>query len=110
MYRVTCKQCGGSGITDNGLRLQSAVSCPCCPLPHDHDEAANGCPGAGVDDLAQQHPDVACAAGSVSCNAITPLGEECPGGHCYPGTPGCTVCRPVTADWLGIMPLAGVVS
>lgn len=112
MYRVTCKQCGASGITDNGTRLQNAVGCTCCSENHDHDEAANSCPEAGQP-RGEQHPGAACphpTEGGIGCNAVTPVGEDCPGGHCWPGVDGCTVCRPITADFLGNVSLgpAGV--
>lgn len=103
MYRVTCKQCGASGIAEDGNRLQQAVGCPCCTQAHDHDRAANACPGAGQDDYTQQHPGADCAhpAGGIACAVVTPIGEDCPGGHCFPGVDGCTVCRPLHIEWLG---------
>ena len=103
MYRVTCKLCGASGIAEDGNRLQQAVGCACCTQPHDHDRASNACPGAGADDHTQQHPGADCAhpAGGAACNVVTPYGEDCPGGHCFPGVDGCTTCRPVHAEWLG---------
>jgi hypothetical protein len=110
MYRVTCKQCGASGITDNGHRLQAAVSCPCCPEAHDHDEAANACPEVGQP-LDARHGGAACphpSENGVGCSHLTPVGEPCPGGHCWPGVDGCTVCRPLTVEWLGLVPLGGV--
>lgn len=107
MYRVTCKQCGASGIAEDGNRLQQAVGCSCCTQRHDHDLAANACRGANVDDHTQQHPGAECAhpIGGQACNVVTPLGEECPGGHCFPGVPDCTVCRPLSVDWLGTIGL-----
>lgn len=125
MYRVTCKQCGASGIAEDGNRLQQAVGCSCCTQVHDHDRAANSCPGVanaheahqravasghenpGLHALSQQHPDADCGhpVGGQACNVLTPLGEDCPGGHCFPGVDGCTVCRPLSIDWIGIVPL-----
>lgn len=110
MYRVTCKQCGASGLAEDGNRLQQAVGCSCCvqPMPHNHDAAANACPGAGKDDLTQQHPGAACAhpLGGTACNAVTEVGQDCPGGHCFPGVEGCTVCRPLTVEFVGVVGMA----
>jgi hypothetical protein len=103
VYRVTCKQCGASGIAEDGNRLQQAVSCTCCTQAHDHDGAANGCPEAGAE--GERHGGADCTLGDRACVVLTPAAEECPGGHCGPGVDGCTVCRPVTAEFLGIAPL-----
>lgn len=103
MYRVTCKQCGASGITDNGHQLQNAVSCRCCTQDHDHDESANACPEAGIEGV--RHGGADCTLGDRACIVLTPEAEECPGGHCGPGVDGCTVCRPLLVQWLGIAPV-----
>lgn len=112
MYKVICKQCGASGITDNGDRPQGAVSCPCCPVAHDHDATANACPGAGLAS-GQQHPGEACPHpdGPAACNAIHQrphVTDDCPGGHCWPGIDDCTACRPLTLEWISIRPLSPV--
>lgn len=113
MYRVTCKQCGASGIAEDGNRLQQSVGCSCCTQPHDHDRAANLCPGAtGTNDHAHQHTGAACLqpGGGTNCQVITGLGEDCPGGHCFPGVDGCTSCRPLDVTWLGeirLQPVGG---
>jgi hypothetical protein len=117
VYRVTCKQCGASVITDDGN--SDRLACQCCPVAHSHEEAANACPGAtGTNDLTTQHAGAPCPHPSPNgreCNAITPVpgasnlapeGEDCPGGHCWPGVEGCTVCRPCNIEWIGqIVPL-----
>jgi hypothetical protein len=107
MYRVTCNQCGASGIAEDGTRLQQAVSCHCCTEPHDHQHRADTCPGNG-----HNHEGLACPEpeGGVLCLAVTEDGEECPGGHCHVSHAECQVCRPITAEWLGIVPMnaAGV--
>ncbi len=110
MWRVTCKQCGASVITPDGN--SDALACPCCPEPHSHEERANACPDAELP-VDQRHGMAACAHPSedgTGCNHLTPNGtrlgppgppEPCPGGHCWPGMPGCTVCRPCDVEWLG---------
>lgn len=125
MYRVTCKQCGASGIAEDGNRLQQAVGCSCCTQRHDHDAASNACPGVAAFRQAhdqalqdghpdpvthgktQQHPGADCAHpfGGTACNVITDLGDDCPGGHCFPGVDGCTCCRPLSVDFLGVVGL-----
>jgi hypothetical protein len=100
MYRVTCNGCGATGIAEDGNRLQQAVSCHCCTEPHDHQAAADNCPGAG-----HGHEGLECPDG-VACVAITEPGEPCPGGHCHMAHEDCHVCRSLTAEWLGIVPVA----
>ena len=107
MYRVVCKQCGASGITEDGGNLQAAVNCTCCPEAHDHDEAANGCPHIDLP-LGERHDGADCTHPSedgVMCRVLTPAGEPCPGGHCGPGIEDCTACRPVEAFWIGVAPM-----
>ena len=95
MYRVTCNGCGASVITPDGN--SDALACQCCPEPHSHEEAANGCLGAGLN-----HTDVPCAhPDPASCLVVTPPGEDCPGGHCHVSLADCTVCRPCTLEWVG---------
>jgi hypothetical protein len=114
MYRVRCKGCGASGITDNGHQLQAAVSCRCCTQDHDHQQAADSCPGVRAaaeagGDLSQQHAGADCGHPSgdgTSCTVLTPQGSDCPGGHCGPGVDGCTVCRPLDVDYLGSLPMS----
>lgn len=110
-WRVICKQCGANSIVETADNPQTAVGCNCCTQPHDHDAAANACPGAGQQDHTQQHPGVPCAhpMGGAACNAVTEQGVDCPGGHCFPGVAGCTVCRPLTLEFVGIAPV-GLVS
>ncbi len=105
MYRVTCKTCGASGIAEDGSRLQQAVGCSCCTQAHDHDQAANSCPEAGTEGVRHGGADCTHPIGGTACNVLTPLGEDCPGGHCFPGVDGCTVCRPLTVDYLGTVQL-----
>lgn len=98
MYRVTCKQCGASVITPDGN--SDALGCTCCPEPHRHEAAANGCPGAGLNhDGAPCHLD----GGGLDCLVVTPPGEPCPGAHCGLGVDGCTVCRPCVIEFTGIV-------
>jgi hypothetical protein len=83
----------------------------CCQEAHSHDQAANACPG-----ITLGHPGAPCAAAdpdrclshSGGHSAARDLSPEervrrtgtCPGGHCGPGVPGCTICRPVTITLL----------
>jgi hypothetical protein len=55
MYRVTCSQCGASVVTEDGN--SDRLACPCCPEPHSHEEAANGCPGTHDGDCALEAAD-----------------------------------------------------
>jgi len=104
LYRVTCKKCGANTLITGG-DPDVALSCRCCPKDHHHGVAANACPGADLN-----HPDVVCSHpdGGQACNVVTPLGSNCPGGHCGAGVDGCTVCRPVNIEWIG-QTLAGQV-
>ena len=81
MYRVTCNQCGASVITSDGNT--DALACPCCPEAHSHEANANGCPGAGLN-----HAD---------------------GAACGLGVEDCTVCRPCTVEFAGIVRTGPVV-
>lgn len=101
LARVTCKQCGATTLVEH-TDFQGAITCNCCTVNHDHDENANSC--SGVD---ANHEGVPCAepTGTENCNMLTPLGEDCPGGHCGPDVDGCTVCRPITIDLLRLAPL-----
>lgn len=92
MLRVQCNQCGTTAWTDNGDDPDSALSCGCCTQDHHHGQAANACPGAGLN-----HSGAPCPHGDPqACTMVTPAGEDCPGSHCGLGVPDCTVCRPVT--------------
>jgi hypothetical protein len=107
MYRVTCKGCGASGLAENGHNLQAVVSCLCCTVTHDHQAAADACPGttaaAAAGSLDAAHPDAGCGhpGPGTECKVLTPAGEDCPGGHCGPQADGCTVCRPLDVEYLG---------
>lgn len=106
IYRIQCKQCGASVVTENGN--SDALACPCCPEQHSHEAKANACPGAGSE-MDMQHLGADCTAGDTACNVLTPVGEPCRGGHCYPGVPGCQVCRPCNIEWLGVIPVTPAV-
>lgn len=97
MYRVICKQCGANTLIPGG-DPDVQLSCKCCPLDHHHGLAAGACPGSGVNHAGADctHP-----AGGRVCNVVTPEGDPCPGGHCGLGVDGCTVCRPVTIEFVG---------
>jgi hypothetical protein len=88
--------------------LGAAVSClpECgqCTAGHDHDAAANACPG-----IADRHGMAACpepetcrtwrSTNADEHRALRDAGQAvppCPGGHCHADLPGCTVCRPIT--------------
>lgn len=72
LARVTCNQCSKNALIEH-TNFQSAFQCNCCTQDHDHDEAANMCPGAGYNHN---------------------------GGPCGAEVEGCTVCRPITIDIL----------
>jgi len=104
LYRVTCKQCGANTLITGG-DPDAALSCTCCQQKHHHGVAANACPGAGFNhlDAVCSHPD-----GGQACNAVTELGQDCPGGHCGTGVDGCTVCRPVDIEFIGQLQMGQV--
>jgi hypothetical protein len=105
LLRVECNQCHASAYTENGEAPDAALTCKCCPEPHDHAQAANECPGAGI-----MHEGIACPhPAPAACLVLTPEGEDCPGGHCGLGIPECTVCRPVTITVLALVMPAGAV-
>lgn len=127
MYRVECKQCKASVLTENGAT--NNLSCGCCDgsghpegiAANDHEGASNACSGAGKEP-GQQHPGAPCphpSENGIGCNALTlipgvsqdvPEGEPCPGGHCWPGVEGCTTCRPCTVYFMGqIAPVPGAI-
>lgn len=97
MLIVQCNGCKQVGFAQNHQAPDGALDCECCPggkghpvLPDgrpDHAAMANSCSG--------QHDGSACPDGT-NCIVLTPLGEDCPGGHCAKGVEGCTVCRPIT--------------
>ena len=39
--RVVCDSCGAEGFTFDYQHPDRAAECSCCPVPHDHGEAAN---------------------------------------------------------------------
>lgn len=94
LIKVVCNQCGAKAYTENGDDPDGALVCACCPQDHNHGHAANACPG--------NHEGAACPA-SMTCIVLTPEGEECPGGHCALGVPGCLVCRPATLYMVGVV-------
>ena len=76
--------------------LDAALTCTagggCCAVQHNHGQAANACPGIGLN-----HHGAPCShPNPLACLVVTPEGTECPGGHCGKGVDGCTVCRPIT--------------
>lgn len=62
-FRVTCDDCGAQGWTYDFQHAGRAVECSCCPLGHDHDEAA-ACPRA------HEGP---CGKGVPGCNVCRPV-------------------------------------
>lgn len=98
MLKVECKKCGAFVWTDNGLTPNAVLNCGCCSQLHDHDESANSCRG-----IQEGHPGQACSeADPLTCVAVTPEGEDCPGEHCGAGVIGCAVCRPVNIIIYGV--------
>jgi hypothetical protein len=106
MYRVTCKGCGASVVTEDGN--SDRLACTCCPESHSHETAANSCPEA-AELIYARHGGAACTMGGPDCVQLTPAGADCPGGHCAPGVPGCTVCRPCHIEFMGQIQLGPVV-
>lgn len=93
---------------DLGANVVCADGTDCCTEPHSHDAAANSCPDIALD-LGKRHGGAPCPdPGSCTLWRNSQAGAHrelreagkpvpsCPGGHCGPGVPGCTVCRPVT--------------
>lgn len=90
--QVQCQQCLAVTTIAEDTDPHAVNWCRCCPLDHHHGQAAAACPGAG----GAGHPGQPCPHPNPAvCTRLTPPGEPCPGGHCGPGVPGCTVCRPV---------------
>jgi hypothetical protein len=106
------ERCQMSNITSN-LRCPPAFGC--CQKDHDHEAAANACPGGHGD---CPEPDTCRLWGSVLAHntAMRQAYKEhqatgsntvhvaemlktapaaCPGGHCHKDIDGCTVCHPV---------------
>jgi hypothetical protein len=106
--------------------LTANLSCPesagCCQQDHDHEAAANACPGGHgacpepstcrlnesvkAHHLAMRqawdaefgHLDPAALPDQALGHAIYLAADPpdaCPGGHCHKDIPGCTVCHPV---------------
>jgi hypothetical protein len=96
LIHIQCNQCGQWVTVLDGSNPGAALTCGCCTLDHNHDAAANACPGAGVN-----HEGAPCPA-PQTCIALTPPDEDCPGGHCGLGVEGCTVCRPVTITIMSV--------
>jgi hypothetical protein len=101
MFHLHCPRCGAWTVVPDLSDPDAALKCNCCTLDHHHGQAANACPGAGIN-----HPGIPChhPDNGVGCVVRTPAGQPCPGAHCGPGIAGCTVCRPIT-----ITPLPGSV-
>jgi hypothetical protein len=93
VLHIQCKQCGKWTMISPGVDPDAALECNCCTLNHHHGQAANGCAGAGGNHVGQpcHMPD-----NGMDCVVFTEPGEDCPGQHCGPGVPGCSVCRPIT--------------
>ena len=93
MLHISCKGCHAWTVTEDVRAPNAALTCPCCPLDHDHDAAANACPGS--------HPP--CPDGDT-CVYSAAEGGHPPGGHCWTGygtkPDGCTVCRPIVITGL----------
>jgi hypothetical protein len=90
--RVACLQCHAVVDLPPGADPHATTWCGCCTQKHHHGRAAEACPGNG----GTGHPGERCPHPDPSgCTALTPVGEDCPGGHCGVGVTGCTVCRPV---------------
>jgi hypothetical protein len=150
-FILTCNQCIATTMADclcpgaDHLRqahaptcpmahLADQLLCPCCPGDHDHDHdaAANDCPGAPCgrthpvpagraacpnvhDGEASPHAAEPCPfpagkckpriSGTSNVAGVTDAGP-CPGGHCGPGVKDCTVCRPMTITFFSGAPPA----
>lgn len=87
-HMVECVQCHAVTVVFDSRHAHEALKCACCPVDHNHGDAANEC--------AREHAGVPCShPDPLACTYLSPAGEQCPGGHCGLGVPGCTVCRPI---------------
>jgi hypothetical protein len=113
-FQVTCKTCGAFVLVPGDTDFHRALVCDCCLLggrDHDHKASAQQCTGASDTPGPQGHEGVSCPypLSGRYCEAVTPSGEECPGGHCGPGIEGCTVCRPIAITGLpGLVKINGL--
>lgn len=109
--QVQCKQCLATASVPDGIDPHTMTWCSCCTQDHHHGQAAENCPGNN----ALGHPGAPCSHPNPrACTVVSqpvplpdgsepppdiagvrPAGEDCPGGHCGAGVPGCTVCRPI---------------
>lgn len=64
MFRVKCNQCGAETIALGDPFGTDPPGCHCCPEDHNHDEAANACPGDHKGD---------CGLGVDGCTVCRPL-------------------------------------
>jgi hypothetical protein len=103
----------GCSHADIDALVRCTPGSDCCSQDHDHAAAANACPGG--------HDGAACPEAAGKCRVwrgaimdafhpgyepgTHPLFEgkdipPCPGGHCHPDIPDCTVCRPLIITML----------
>jgi len=101
MLLIECQNCRTSAFTeDPGITL-GTLACPpgsgCCEQDHDHDAAANACPGGHG---ACPSPDncpvwLGMQPHLENSNARDLSAGPCKGGHCGLGVKNCSVCRPL---------------
>jgi hypothetical protein len=102
VLHVECQGCRTSAYTEDGTDPDAALTClpgsDCCPKDHHHGENASACPGGhGPCPAPDRCPVWAGLQPHVPGSPVRDTSAgPCPGGHCGPGVPGCTVCRPLT--------------
>jgi hypothetical protein len=106
MFHLHCPRCGAWTVVQDLRDPDAALKCGCCTLDHHHGQAANACTDTHLP-VDQRHGGAPCphpSPAGADCERLTEAGQPCPGAHCGPGVPGCTVCRPIV-----ITPLPGSV-
>jgi hypothetical protein len=101
MLMIECRGCGTQVFTEQHADPDAQLTCPpdsdCCQENHHHGQAASACKGAHG---ACPTPDqclvwLGMQPHLEDSNQRDRAAGPCPGGHCGPGVPDCTVCRPL---------------
>jgi hypothetical protein len=102
MFRVSCPGCGSSTYTDV-VDFDAALNClpdgGCCLQDHHHGQMGASCAGGHAECPTPDKCPVWKSHNHPGDGDYSMIGP-CPGGHCAPGIPGCTVCRPIVIEMM----------